>query len=109
MRHIEVPDIEFRRHPRYVFSGTLHLVGNHGARMEATDLSLNGLCFRSPASLDSGNVVELLFLLYNVKVKGIVRHTVRLDGGKGWMIGIEFESPQPELLKTAISMAAATE
>ena len=108
MRHIELPDIEFRRHPRYVFSGTMHLVGNHGARMEATDLSLNGLQFRSPSSLGQGNVVEVSFLLYNVRVKGIVRHVVQVEGQKGWMIGVEFETPQPELLKTAISMTSAS-
>jgi hypothetical protein len=103
MRRMDQPEKEFRRHPRYVFSGTLHLVGNYGARMNVADLSLSGVRFHSPFALGSGLEIEMIFLAYNMTVKGTVRQEIE---GKGWQIGVEFDMPQPELLKVAISMAS---
>lgn len=105
MRRIDQPEKEFRRHPRYIFSGTLHLVGNYGARMNVADLSLSGVRFRSPFSLGVGLEVEMVFLAYNMTVKGTVRQESDAEG-KHWQIGVEFDTPQPELLKVAINMAS---
>jgi hypothetical protein len=107
MRRIDQPEKEFRRHPRYIFSGTLHLVGNYGARMNVADLSLSGVRFRSPFSLGSGLEVEMVFLAYNMTVKGTVRQE-NAGEAKNWQIGVEFDMPQPELLKVAIAMASHT-
>jgi PilZ domain-containing protein len=104
MSDIDLPDMEFRRHPRYVFSGSLHLVGSHGARLSVTDLSMSGVRFRCPRPIGKGGAVEMVFLAYNLTVKGMVRHESNGEG-KGWQIGVEFDSPQPELLKVAVVMA----
>jgi len=103
MRLSNMPDMDFRRHPRYVFSGNLHLIGNQGARMNVTDLSLSGVRFRCPRPIGKGGPVEMVFLAYNRTVKGTVRHESDGDG-KEWQIGVEFDSPQPELLHVAESM-----
>ena len=102
MRHIDLPDMEFRRHPRYVFSGVLHLVGNQGLRMNATDLSLSGVRFKSPRSMGVGLVIEMVFLNYNVTARGTVRNEIEHEG-KAWDVGVEFDTPQPDLLKLAVS------
>lgn len=105
MRPIDLPGMELRRHPRYVFSGTLNLVGSQGTGMIATDLSLSGVRFHSPRQLGVGQVIELVFHSFNVTVKGTVRHEIKREG-KSWAIGVEFEIPQPEILKLAISAKA---
>ena len=88
-----------------LFSGVLHLVGNHGLRMNATDLSLGGVRFQSPRSMGVGQVIEIVFLNYNVMTKGTIRNEIE-RAGKAWDVGVEFESPQPDLLKLAVSAAS---
>jgi hypothetical protein len=105
MRPSEQTVTESRRNPRYFFSGTLHLVGSQGTRMDATDLSLTGVRFRSPRQIGEGLGIELVFLNYNITVAATVRNETA-GSGKGWEIGVEFETSQPDLLKIAVSAAS---
>jgi PilZ domain len=99
---VEIPDMDFRRHYRFVCECTVHLGGQNKEELNVTDLSARGLRLHSPVSLGEGKRVEITFPNQNARVVGTVRHeSPSTDWGVH--IGIEFSEIQPKLVETVVA------
>jgi len=101
MRTVDIPDMEFRRHRRYVCACSVYVGGLKGERMSASDLSASGVRLQSARLFGPGRVIEIEFDGYPALVQGTIRHEVAADAG-GWYLGIEFTETQPKLLEMVL-------
>jgi hypothetical protein len=102
MRTVDIPDMEFRRHRRFVCACTVYVGGLSGERMSASDLSASGVRLQGVKALGAGESIEIEFEGYPQLVQGTIRHAVRAEGAH-WYLGVEFAETQPKLLETVLS------
>ncbi len=104
-RTMDIPDMDFRRHRRFVCACTVYLGGLQGERMTASDLSASGVRLQSAKALGERILVDIEFEGYPQIVQGAVRHEVKSEDG-GWYLGIEFLETQPTLIETILGAPA---
>lgn len=102
VRTVDIPDVDFRRHRRYVCACIVFLGGPTGEEMRAADLSASGVRLHSPKTLNAGDTVEIEFRGYPTLVQGTVRHSIEAERS-GFYLGIEFTETQPKLLETILA------
>ncbi len=98
---VEIPNMDFRRHYRFLCECTVHLGGQTKEELNVTDLSASGLRLHSPVSLGEGKRVEITFPNQKTRVLGVVRHETPSDDW-GVYVGVEFTERQPKLLEALV-------
>jgi PilZ domain len=97
VRTVDIPNMDFRRHRRFVCACTVYIGGVKSERMTASDLSASGVRLQTVKALGEQILVDIEFEGYPQIVQGAVRHEIQSENG-GWYLGVEFLETQPNLL-----------
>jgi hypothetical protein len=106
VRTLDIPDIEFRRHRRFLCLCTVSVTGQSATSATVADLSESGARLLCSQPLGIGTRLRLAFEGYAQAVSGAVRFERQASADTvpaQWQIGVEFSGLQPALLTAVVA------
>lgn len=91
------PPTERRMHPRHEYRAPLQFRPSVLFAATALDLSESGITFETTQPVSPGATLEMVLIDGNVQINGRVVDVHTVNGGN-LRVGLEFDSPQPELV-----------